>query len=357
MSYYKGLILVYPHGDHVYDGKKTMIIKSLKLSHIIGKPLLLIQKKVALGIIYLGNIITIKKQDISKYRKYHLVNKEEEKEWWKNKLYFYLYPIIKKYMFTIPIPIQYSLGPQVLVNIVEPIQKIYVGTSGYSYSFWKYYNKLEYYSSQLKSIEINNTFYKIPTVEVCKEWLSKTPSDFTFTLKVYQGITHYYRMDLLKTFFNNIKCLLPRLKCLLFQFSPRFKFSEKNLKYIQQINVPIKCAFEFKNESWINDDVYKIFKKRNWTIVIRYTPDNYFSPKLNEYKITSNFLYFRLHGTTEYSHGLHNDRIFKQMIMYIRNNEKIKTNFIYFNNTDSITKNLPDAIYDALKLQNKYVFF
>jgi uncharacterized protein YecE (DUF72 family) len=363
MEIYRGLILVSPHGDYIADGTKTMIIKSLYLPTIVNKPLLLIQQKKALGIIYLGNIQEIKKSEFNSYYKYHLVTKRERNLWWPNKTVFYLYPIIKKKIFLIPVPVQYPQGPQILIlpENIHLKQKIYIGTSGYYYDSWNetYYppkvNKLEYYASEFNSLEINNSFYKIVDKNVWTKWFTETPSNFTFTAKVYRGITQFGKFDLLKTFWNNAKHCLPKLKCILFQFNKNFKFNVENVKKLEKINVPIKCAFEFRNDTWFNEIIYDFFKKRKWTIVITYMPNIGFMPKLNDYTRTSNFMYFRLHGSTALYSGSHSARTLSQIAHYIRNDASIEMAFIYFNNTDSTNKKIPDAIYDAEIMKNKYI--
>jgi uncharacterized protein YecE (DUF72 family) len=356
MEIYKGLILVYPHGDYIVNNKKTMIVKSLNLTQIINKPLLLVQRKQALGIIYLGDIITINKKEFMDYYKYHLVNPKEKKEWWKTKTKFYLYPIIKKKIFKVPIPIEYPQGPQVLINPqnIKLVQQLYIGTSGYSYPFWNriYYpksvNKFQYYSNDFKSVEINNSFYRIVDKFVWKKWNEESNKNFVFSAKVYMGFTRYHKLESLHKFWNNAKYLLPKLKCLLFQFPKTFKYNDKNVSLLKKINLPILCAFEFRDSSWFNDDVYKLFKKRKWTIVISYTHDNKFTPK--DYVQTSNFVYFRLHGTTNQYQGSHS-KLLLNLAKFIRSLDITKA-FVYFNNTDSNDKKIPDAIYDAKKFNS-----
>jgi hypothetical protein len=116
MGIFKGLIIVPPHGTYIANGDKTIIVKSIKLNKIIGKPLLLIENKYALGIIYLGNIIPINLKQFKKERKHHLISNAERLKWWPNKTILYMYPIIKKKIYKKPIPINYPQGPQVLVN-------------------------------------------------------------------------------------------------------------------------------------------------------------------------------------------------------------------------------------------------
>src|SRR5437868_12655532 len=149
---YRGIIIVEPHGTYIYDGSKTMIIKSLKLHDISHKPLLLIQNKEALGIIYLDDYVEINLREFNKLRKFHKITEDERKLWWRDKVRLYKYNIIKIKLFDIPIPIAYPKGPQVLIKPenIQKIQSIYIGTSGYDYSWWNVsgkenYSKLDVY--------------------------------------------------------------------------------------------------------------------------------------------------------------------------------------------------------------------
>lgn len=116
MTVFKGLIIVKPHGTYIANGDKTIIIKSLKLEKIINKPLLLIENKVALGIIYLGDIVPISISEFKKERKHHMITEKERLKWWPDKTILYRYPIIKKKIFKRPYKVSYPQGPQVLVN-------------------------------------------------------------------------------------------------------------------------------------------------------------------------------------------------------------------------------------------------
>lgn len=116
MFYHRGLIIVYPHGTYIKEGSKKLIIKSIKLKNIAGKPLLLIEQKVALGILYLGEPQEITLAEFRKLRDQHLITKKERIKWWKGKRKLYSYKIIKKKIYKRPYKIEYGQGPQVLVK-------------------------------------------------------------------------------------------------------------------------------------------------------------------------------------------------------------------------------------------------
>ena len=245
---------------------------------------------------------------------------------------------------------------------------IYIGTSGYLYNFWKdsFYpinlpkgEYLQYYSNHFNTVEINNTFYKSPTKEIINNWYNSTPNDFKFSIKVNMYITHYKKLKNinkpLKEFINLIKNLKNKLGCLLFQFHHNFKFTITNFKRLKKLKniIPpnIKCAFEFRDNSWYNDTVYDFFSNiTNWTIAIIYIQfgknlEYGFNPKsiINN----NNFFYFRLHGSNGQYIGSHDLKILNQIKKIIKN----KNAYIYFNNTDSISNdNIPDAVKDAQRM-------
>lgn len=164
-----GLIIVSPHGTYIADGSKKLIVKSKYFVNMLNRPLLLIQQKQALGIIYVDDIVEIDLHQFNQKRDLHLITDEERNKWWPNKKIFYQYNISKRHMFVAPIPIQYSTGPQVFIKIknIKPLQKVYIGTSGYNYSWWRnfYHNKsrsedqFAIYADNFNSLEINGSFY------------------------------------------------------------------------------------------------------------------------------------------------------------------------------------------------------
>ena len=369
---YRGIIIVYPHGDFIVDGSKKIIVKSRAFYNAVDKPLLLIQDKYALGIIYLRDIKEIGLDEFNKKRNLHRITEEERNKWWPDKKILYEYRIDVNEIFMAAIPVDYKPGPQVFVKIENIIfrQKIYIGTCGYDYKWDEFYNnsidsglnKLEVYSGGLNSVEINSSFYKNYSSDFWKNLLEGVGKDFRFSVKVNRGITHFYQFDNFDFFWNNVKVLGRKLKCLLFQFPKRFVFNEKNMGRLAGLNIPVRCAFEFRDSSWFNDDVFNLFsEKKNWSVVISYVNeymdwnlDLGFNPKFKNWVRTSDFVYFRMHGTTGVYTGSHK-RILSGLVKFIRSLD-VKYVFVYFNNTDSLDRaGYPDALNDAAYLEDKLV--
>lgn len=115
-NYYRGLIIVKPHGTFIINKEKTLIIKVKKLINLLNKNLLLIENKKALGIIMLTDIYEVNRNEFEKLRNKHLITDEERIKWWPYKRNFYAYPIKIIKIFKYPIDIDYPQGPQISVT-------------------------------------------------------------------------------------------------------------------------------------------------------------------------------------------------------------------------------------------------
>jgi uncharacterized protein YecE (DUF72 family) len=164
---------------------------------------------------------------------------------------------------------------------------IHIGTSGYSYPEWRgsFYpvdlptsQMLGYYAGRFSTVEINNTFYRLPSEKVLAEWAQQTPPGFIFTLKAPRRITHEARLrdceELLGVFSTRAQTLGPKLGVLLFQLPPWFKKDLRVLDaFLEQMPSGLAAAFEFRNASWFADDVYARLKARNLALCIADTAD------------------------------------------------------------------------------------
>jgi uncharacterized protein YecE (DUF72 family) len=182
---------------------------------------------------------------------------------------------------------------------------ILVGTSGYNYPEWKgsFYpsdlataKMLPYYASKFHTVEINYTFYRMPTSKIVAGWAAQVPAGFRFTLKAPKRITHDKRLraaevaDSLQAFVSVAGELGPRLGALLFQLPPNFKKDLPLLnEFLTLLPPKITAAFEFRNDSWLSDDIYDALRARNIALCIadsekRQTPT----------MTTADYAYFRL---------------------------------------------------------------
>ena len=195
--------------------------------------------------------------------------------------------------------------------------RIFAGTSGWAYPTWKpdFYpastpakSFLEYYSSQLTSVEVNYTFRALPTEKILKGWLGATPEHFRFSFKAPQRITHFKRLrecagDVAQ-FVSTLKIVRQtgKLGLLLLQLPPNFKADASLLADFLdapalQIDGPTPVAFEFRHESWFSDTVYEVLRSHNASLCVAES-DELATPEVHT---SSTHVSFRLRRTGHYS--------------------------------------------------------
>ena len=181
--------------------------------------------------------------------------------------------------------------------------RVRVGTSGYNFPEWKgtFYpakfpesQMLEYYAQRLGTVEINYTFYRMPNAKIVAGWDAATPAGFTFILKAPQRITHIARLrdvdDPLRYFIDTARKLGPKLGPILFQLPPNFKKDLDRLNdLLTQFPVDLRCAWEFRHESWFSDDVYAALRTANAALCVADTAEKH-TPLV----ATAEFGYLRL---------------------------------------------------------------
>ena len=159
---------------------------------------------------------------------------------------------------------------------------IRVGTSGYNYPEWKgtFYpsdlaasKMLAYYSERFDTVEINATFYRMPTPKTLSGWAAGTPEGFVFALKAPQRITHFSRLrnvdDPVRYFVDTAQTLGPKLGPILFQLPPNFARDVSRLADLLALLPPgMRFAMEFRNDSWFADEVCERLRGRNVALCI-----------------------------------------------------------------------------------------
>ncbi len=159
--------------------------------------------------------------------------------------------------------------------------KIRVGTSGYNYPEWRgtfYPEKFpagkmfDYYAERFTTVEINATFYRMPTTKTTAGWRDQAPDGFLYTLKAPRRITHDTRLkdcqDSVDFFCDSAKGLEDHLGVLLFQLPPNFKCDIDRLRTFLGWLPAMRSAFEFRHESWLNDDVHALLRERGAALCI-----------------------------------------------------------------------------------------
>ena len=160
--------------------------------------------------------------------------------------------------------------------------RCWVGTSGFSYKAWKgsFYPEdlpndqmLAYYGERLNAVEINNTFYRMPARKVLADWGGKVPDDFSFVLKASRKITHFKRLkdtqDELGYLLDVSSELGGRLGPMLFQLPPNLKADAERLgDFVSLFPDGFRAAFEFRNDSWFDDEIYTILGDAGAALVV-----------------------------------------------------------------------------------------
>jgi uncharacterized protein YecE (DUF72 family) len=186
--------------------------------------------------------------------------------------------------------------------------ELFLGTSGYSYKEWKgsFYPKelansdmLGYYAGRLSSVEINNTFYRMPTEALLEGWASQVPEGFRFVLKASRHITHIKRLkdcaEQVRYLLDTAGTLGQKLGAVLFQLPPSFAADLERLAAFLELLPPgARAAFEFRHPSWNNPEVLSILHGSNAALCVADTDEQ----PVTEIPATTDWGYLRLRGTS-----------------------------------------------------------
>src|SRR5256885_44375 len=165
--------------------------------------------------------------------------------------------------------------------------ELWAGTSGYSYKEWcgHFYpdklpgsEMLRYYSARFTTVEINNTFYRMPAESMLAQWIEQVPAHFAFTLKAPRRITHESRLrdteSNVAEFVRRANALGGKLGVLLFQLPPYLKKDLPRLNdFLALLPAGQQIAFEFRNDSWQDDEVYEALRRRGAILCVTDTDE------------------------------------------------------------------------------------
>ncbi len=236
--------------------------------------------------------------------------------------------------------------------------KIHIGTSGWNYKHWKgnFYPEelpqkkwLEFYNNKLSTVEINNSFYKLPSKETFKKWAEGVPNDFIFSVKASRYITHMKKLkdpeESNKKLFDNMKGLGKKLGPILFQLPPHWGFNKERFEeFLKSLSKKYKYTFEFREQSWWNNETLDLLKKYNAAFCI-FELGDLISPK----EVTADFIYIRLHGPGNKYRGSYNENTLSYWKgRFTGWSENVKEIYCYFDNDDS-----GFAVQNAITLNEK----
>jgi len=220
--------------------------------------------------------------------------------------------------------------------------RFFIGTSGWHYDHWRhlfYPDKLakakwlDFYAHHFNTLEINNTFYHLPSEKAFTTWRDSSPDGFVFALKVSRFITHIKRLndsqEPLDTFVSRAKILGEKLGPLLYQLPPSMHRNDERLEsFLSILPQGIKHVLEFRHESWLDEVVFEIMRRYNIGMCVFDMPD-FSCPLL----ATAGFAYIRFHGSTRlYSSSYSDDELAEWARGVARLPSKVKSVYAYFNN-------------------------
>jgi len=220
------------------------------------------------------------------------------------------------------------------------MKKIYAGTSGWAYPKWKpgfYPAKLSsakflnYFASRLNSVEVNYTFRTMPTEKLLTGWVAETPLGFKFAIKANQTITHIKRLRnavaVTSKFLDSLRPLkkADKLGPVLFQLPPNLRCDLPLLTdFLAGLSKNVRSAFEFRHDSWFQDDVFDCLRKANVALCLAESED-----LETPHVCTADFCYFRLRRD-KYSDQAR--KSLKQKVLNLAEKGEV---FVYFKHKDS----------------------
>jgi uncharacterized protein YecE (DUF72 family) len=183
--------------------------------------------------------------------------------------------------------------------------QVLIGTSGWQYDHWRgpFYPKdlsgkglLRYAAERFSTLEINNTFYQLPSRETLTSWRDTVPPGFVFSVKASRYITHMKKLkdpgDTLPPFFRAVEVLKDKLGPVLFQLPPRWRFNPDRLyDFLEALPSGLRYTFEFRDPSWFDSRALDALTEVGAAFCM-YELAGTLSPK----NITADFVYIRLHG-------------------------------------------------------------
>ncbi|MBI5468402.1 MAG: DUF72 domain-containing protein [Deltaproteobacteria bacterium] len=236
--------------------------------------------------------------------------------------------------------------------------RLRAATSGWHYGHWRgpFYPErlpkrdyLRFYSAHFDTVEINNSFYRLPDESTLKNWRSSTPEGFVFSVKAPRQITHNKKLkdpdSTLPPFLERIRTLGEKLGPVLFQLPPRWNADAGRLReFLDALPEGLRCAFEFRNAGWFTAEVYDMLRDRNSAFCI-YGLAGTESPR----KVTADFVYVRLHGPTEAYSGSYSDAALldwaEEASAWLDEGKDV---YFYFDNDEA-----GHAVEDALRFKQK----
>ena len=218
-----------------------------------------------------------------------------------------------------------------------------IGCSGWNYDHWRerVYPKgvparrwLEHYATLFDTVEVNATFYRLPSRQAVSAWVEQTPGNFLFSVKASRYLTHVKRLtDLgagVQRFYDRLEPLVasPKLGPVLWQLPANFHRDDERLASALEQLPPGRHCFEFRHASWFCDDVYQLLRRHRAALVIGDTPERPFQTL----ELTTDWTFVRFHRGRRGRNGNYSDRELGQWARRLRDWRRRVDVYAYFNN-------------------------
>ena len=230
--------------------------------------------------------------------------------------------------------------------MMVPSKKIFIGTSGWTYPHWQgnFYpddlpssDKLKYISSRFRTVEVNYSFYHLPSPETYRKWRQETGDDFVFAVKASRFITHIKRLKGVvgpwERFLEGAKELKEKLGPILLQLPPNFAYKEETRKRLEKILISslekrTRLAIEVRNPSFEDKGFFDLLEKYKAALVVS---DSSRWKKIEKPEL-ADFVYVRMHGPKALFASEYTKKELEILAQKIKNWRQNKDVFVYFNN-------------------------
>jgi len=234
-----------------------------------------------------------------------------------------------------------------VTNLTTSTERIFLGTSGWSYREWigPFYTKMDKsmlraYTKVFRTVEINSTFYRYPSKGTVMGWVKYSPEGFVYSAKLPKLITHEKELDLhkgveedLQKFIELIEpiSLNGKLGCLLIQLPPKFGYNPSTLEnFFSILPTHVRFAVEFRNLSWLRKETWTLLEK--YQVAYTIVDEPLLPPEIH---VTSNMAYFRWHGHGTrpwFNYQYHAEELEPWIPKVRETSQKVEKVYAYFNN-------------------------
>jgi len=220
---------------------------------------------------------------------------------------------------------------------------IRIGCSGWNYQAWKdefYDGKparlwLEHYAQRFDTVEVNNTFYRLPLKSSVAAWVEQTPPHFLFSIKASRYLTHIKRLTDLRggiaRYYERVEPLVrsPKLGPVLWQLPATFKRDDDRLVAALEAFPPGRHCFEFRHPSWFVEPVYELLRAHRAALVIGDRPD---VKEFRTHELTTDWTYVRFHYGSRGRRGNYSERELEEWARRFESWSRDVEVLAYFNN-------------------------